>query len=77
MTTVFTTWGALRTAIKDAIANQVAGAPCTGSYSIAGRVMTYRSFDELVDLYKKTFVLESLDSPDQQADVAYGQWGGF
>jgi len=77
MATEFTTWAALRIAIKNAIANAVADAPMAGSYSIGGRSLTYRSFDELVDLYKKTYILESLESTDEQESVAYGEWGGF
>jgi hypothetical protein len=47
----FTTWTALKTSILDAIANHVAGAPCTGEYEIEGQRMKYRSFDELERLY--------------------------
>ena len=74
----FTTWTALRTAIKDAIANHVAGSPCTGSYSIRGRSHTYRSYDELVALYEKTFVLEGMDSPGSVGTrVSYGRHRRF
>ncbi len=47
----FTTWAALKTAILDAIANHVAGTPCTGEYEVDGQRMKYRSFDELERLY--------------------------
>ena len=63
---VFTTWNDLRTAIKDAIADHMAGSPgssCTGEYSIAGRSLKYRTHDELIRLYEKTWVLEGMESP--------------
>ena len=47
----FTSWEALKTAILDAIADHVAGKPCTGEYEIDGQRMKYRSFDELQRLY--------------------------
>lgn len=58
----FTTWAALRTAIKDAIADHVAGTPCTGEYTIGSRRLVYRSYDELVKLLKDTYVLESIEN---------------
>lgn len=74
----FTTWSDLRTALKDAIAAHVAGNPCRGSYSISGRSISYRSFDELVSLYEKTFDLERLDSPGTIQDrIAYGRHRRF
>ena len=74
----FTTWTALRTAIKDAIANHVAGAPCVGSYDIGQRSIKYRSFDELVALYSKTYVLESMETAGTPATrVSYGRHRRF
>jgi len=74
----FSTWTALRTAIKDAIANQVAGDPCTGSYSIGNRSLTYRSFEELVDLLEKTYILENLESSgDRSRITSFGRHRGF
>ena len=74
----FTSWGDLRTSIKDALADHVAGNPCTGSYSIGNRSLTYRSFEELVDLLEKTYILESLESSgDRTQMVSYGRHGGF
>lgn len=55
----FTSFSDLKTAILDAIADSVAGAPCTGEYSIDGRVMKYRSYDELLALYDKICMLEA------------------
>lgn len=70
----FTTWAALRTAIKDAIANHVAGSPCTGSYSIGDRSMTYRTFEELIGLLEKTYTLEALETAGNPATrVSYGR----
>lgn len=74
----FTTWTALRTSIKDAIADHMAGAPCTGSYSIGNRSLTYRSFDELVDLLERTYILESLElSGDRSRMVSFGRHRRF
>ena len=74
----FTTWTALRTAIKDAIADHVAGSACTGEYSIGGRSLKYRSYDELIALYEKTYVLESLESPGTAGTrVSYGRHRRF
>lgn len=74
----FTTWAALRTAIADAIADHVAGAPCTGSYQIGTRRMEYRSFDELTALYEKTYVLDRLENMGTIQDrVSYGRHRRF
>lgn len=74
MATTFTTWAALRTAILDAIANHVAGDPCVGSYTVAGRTMEYRSIDELTKLLEMTYKLELLASPGSAATrVSYGR----
>ena len=58
----FSTWAALRTAIKDAIANHVANTPLVGSYSIMGYDLKYRTYEELIDLLQKTYDLEALEN---------------
>ena len=58
----FSTWTDLRTAIKDAIADHVAGTPCTGEYSIGTRRLRYRTFDELCGLIEKTYKLEAMEN---------------
>lgn len=58
----FTTFSALKTAILDAIADSVDGAPCTGEYAIGGRVMKYRSYDELLALYDKISILAAKET---------------
>jgi hypothetical protein len=74
----FSTWTALRTAIKDAIANHVAGSPCVGSYSIGDRNLHYRSFEELVGLLEKTYTLEALEAGgDPSRRVSYGRHRRF
>ena len=71
---VFTTWTALRTAIKDAIANHIANTPLTGSYSIMGFDLKYRNYEELLQLYQKTFDLEAMEtSGDKGAIVSYAR----
>ena len=70
----FTTWSALRTDIKNAIADPVAGTPCVGSYQIADRMLKYRTFEELIGLLEKTYTLEALDSPGSiSSRVSYGR----
>jgi hypothetical protein len=75
----FTTWSALRTAIKDAIADYIAnGGPVTGAYSINGRSLTYRSIDDLEKLLKLTYTMEAIDSAgDQSTRVSYGRYRRF
>lgn len=71
----FTTWAALRTAIKDAIADYVAGAPCVGEYEINGRQLKYRSIKELKELYKLTTDLEDLENGgDQTTRQSHGRY---
>jgi len=70
----FSTWAALRTAIKDAIANHVANTPLVGSYAIMGYDLKYRTYDELLNLYQKTFDLEAMESTgDQTTMVSYAR----
>jgi len=74
----FTTWTALRTAIKDAIADHVAGEPCVGEYAIGNRRLAYRSFKELVDLLTKTYELEATENAgDRSGMVSYGRHRRF
>ena len=74
----FTTWTALRTSIKDAIADHVAGAKCVGSYEIGDRVVKYRSYEELVSLYRKTFILEEMENGGSPSSrVSYGKYRRF
>lgn len=74
----FTTWAALRTAILDAIANHVAGEPCVGHFVKDNRTLSYKKFDDLTDLYEKTFILESLESAgDTSTRVSYGRYRRF
>ena len=76
--TDFTTWTALRTAIKNAIADHVAGSPCTGAYTKGSRSLTYRSFDELIGLLEKTYQLEALEnSGDRSRMVSFGRYKRF
>jgi len=72
--TDFTTWTALRTTIKNAIADHIAGSPCTGEYAIGNRRMKYRTYAELIDLLEKTYELEALEQSGNPATmVSYGR----
>ncbi len=74
----FSSWDALRTAIKDAIANHVAGSPCTGEYEHGGRRLRYRTYNELTGLLEKTYQLEALESAgDSSVMVSYGRHRRF
>ena len=70
----FSTWAALRTAIKDAIANHVANTPLVGSYAIMGYDLKYRTYEELISLLEKTYQLEALESVgDQRTMTSYAR----
>ncbi len=74
----FSTWAALRTAIKDAIANHVANTPLVGSYSIMGYDLKYRTYEELIDLLQKTYDLEALESTgDHNTMTSYSSFRRF
>lgn len=74
----FTTWTALRTAIKDAIADHVAGTPCTGEYAIGNRRLRYRTFDELINLLQKTYELEAIENAGEPSSmVSYSRYRRF
>jgi hypothetical protein len=74
----FTTWSALRTSIKDAIADYIAGSPCTGEYSINGRRLVYRSVDDLKKLLLLTYEMEELEGGgDPSTRVSYGRYRRF
>ena len=75
----FTTWEALRSSIRDAIANQVSNAPCVGSVSLPdGKQLKYRDYEELCGLIQKTYILESLETrPAASNRVSYGGWRRF
>jgi len=78
MATSFTSWTALRTAIKDKLADSIAGSPMTGEYAIGNRRLKYRTYDELVDLLKKTYELEALESAgDPSVTISYGRYRRF
>jgi hypothetical protein len=75
----FSTWAALRTAIKDAIANHIAGAPCVGAYTTpAGQTVRYRTYEELTDLLARTYELEAIEQTGQRSTmVSYGRYRRF
>ena len=78
MATDFTTWTALRTAIKNALADHIAGTPCTGEYAIGNRRLRYRTYAELIDLLEKTYELEALENAGNLSTmVSYGRHRRF
>ena len=73
----FTTYAAIRTDIKNAIATHVAGQPMTRSYQIGDFAKTFNSVEELKNFYKMTYELEALDNTgNYQSMVSYGRWNG-
>ena len=76
--TTFSTWAALRTAIKNAIANHVENTPLVGSYAIMGYDLKYKTYEELITLFHKTFELEALESTgDNSTMVSYSRYRRF
>lgn len=74
----FTSWSDLRTAIKDAIADHIAGTPCTGEYAIGNRRLRYRTYAELINLLEKTYELEALENAGNPSTmVSYGRHRRF
>jgi hypothetical protein len=74
----FTTWSALREAIKSKLADHIAGSPCIGEYYIGDKRIRYRTYEELVSLYKSTYELESMESAGSTAScVSYGRHRRF
>lgn len=76
--TDFTTWSAVRTAIKNAIATHADGDPCIGDFSVEGITIRYAAIDELRKLYELTYTLEALDtgiSPSTR--ISYGRYRRF
>ena len=70
----YPSWSALKIAIFDAIADSVAGSPCTGEYTIGTRTLKYRSYDELIRLYNKVCILADKESGPRKS---YGRFRGF
>lgn len=70
----FTSWSDLKAAIRDAIADSVAGSPCTGEYSVGTRTVKYRSYDELIRLYNKVCILADKELGPRKS---YGRFRGF
>ena len=73
----FSTWAAVRTAIKDALATAVGGAVMMGEYRVGDTTVRYRTFEELKKLYEMTYQFESLDSIDTCTRVSYGRHRRF
>lgn len=74
----FTSWSALRDEIKTALANHVAGSPCIGEYYIGDKRLRYRSYDDLLKLYKMTFDFEAMDTAGTSSScVSYGRHRRF
>lgn len=72
----FTTWTALRTAIKDALADHIAGKPFVQSFTLdGGPSFTFRSVEEAKKLIEMTYQMEALESAgDASVCVSYGAY---
>lgn len=72
---VFDTWTALRTAIKDALADSLAGTPNVGQFTKGERTLRYRSYEELTGLLEKTYALEALENTGDPSKMkSYGRF---
>jgi len=71
----FTTWTALRVSIQDAIADHVAGSPCIGIFTKGDRHLEYKSYEELIMLYEKTYKLEQMENAgDRNRITSFGRY---
>lgn len=72
--TTFSTWAALRTAVKDAMADWAAGKPAVKEFTHGQRTFRFNSIEELARFYERTFQLEALDSAGERSStVLYGR----
>jgi DNA phosphorothioation-dependent restriction protein DptG len=72
--TTFSTWAALRTAIKDAIADHLAGQPLVSEFDHGGRRFKFRSIDEMADFLERTYKLEAMESSgDRSTTTLYAR----
>ena len=70
----FTSWSAMISDLKDALADYISGAPMTAEYRIGGRTMVFRSAEEIEGLLDLCRRQESLDSAgDPSKMVSYGR----
>lgn len=72
----FTTWAALRTAIKDALADHIAGKPFVQSFALeGGPSFTFKNIREAKELIQMTYEMEALESAgDASVCVSYGAY---
>jgi roadblock/LC7 domain-containing protein len=74
-TAVFTSWANLYDAALDAIATYYAGDPTVGQFSIKGRLMTYRSIDDLEKMLMLAKKMMAVDAEGDPASmVSYGRY---
>jgi hypothetical protein len=72
--TAFSTWSALRAAIKDALADWAAGRPTVKEFSHGTRTFKFANPEELMAFYERTYNLEALESAgDRSTTVIYGR----
>ena len=74
----FTSWSAMISDLKDALADYISGAPITKEYRIAGRQMVFRDAGEiegLLDLCRRQEALDSAGDPSKM--VSYGRHRRF
>lgn len=72
--TTFSTWAALRTAVKDAIADYLAGKPFVSEFAHGERTFKFRGIEEMTDFLERTHRLEALESTgDRSTALIYGR----
>jgi hypothetical protein len=71
----FTSWSDIRTQLKDALSDYVAGAPITKEYTIGGRKHQFRDVQEIKALITLTYEMEALEnSGNPENTVSYGRY---
>lgn len=72
--TAFTSWADLRSAVKDALADHIAGKPFLSEFSHGERTFKFRSTEDMVKFLRDTYILESQESVgDRSSSTIYGR----
>lgn len=71
----FTSWADMRTDLKNALADYVAGAPIHKEYQIAGRRAVFRDVEEIKKLISMTYEMEALENSGNPENMtSYGRY---
>lgn len=71
----FTSWADMRTDLKDALSDYVAGAPITKEYWISGRKHVFRDVKEIEEMISMTYRMEALENSGTPENMtSYGRY---